>query len=199
MEMPSGFIRPAPSHGKCPPVPINLPALRGPQVTAGRTVGPRPSETLRYRWAFAMPWQRSGSAVLRQATGGSHGHQYQMKKQDHVQVHTDSTGTLTPQTPRNSHPSATLQYPTELLWNNQKAMSASTRSLYDHLHSHPPNSQDFNPSCRNFLLPFIPALLQALSPRLPCKHSPASKSPPACSDAAAPLPPYSAHFNMNKI
>lgn len=121
-------------------------------------------------WGFCPGW-----AVLCPAAGGSHVHQQQVKS---------STSTLTPQnSPKNP---ILVPHPTEHLG---KATSTSAEPSYPHLHSHPPNSQGFNPH-RNFVFPF----LSAPSPRLPCKSGSASKIPPGMlqpHSCRTPLP----HFN----
>lgn len=86
MEMPSGHN---PTHSiawKVPPVPINLPTLGGPHVTAGRRVGPRPPET-----ALADPARPRSGAQQEDATGAG----------TRVGSGTVCGSTLTPQ---NSHP-----------------------------------------------------------------------------------------------
>ena len=124
------------------------------------------------------------------------------EKQHHVQVHADGDGTSTPRTPRTSHPGTTSRHPAELLRNNRTSTSASAGSPYHRLRSHPPSSQDFNPSCRSFLFPFLSALLQAPSPRLALQVW-ASLEKPACPQGCcSPAPdvysPFQPHLKYDQ-
>lgn len=178
MEMPSGHNPTRSIAWKMPSVPINL-TLGGPYVTAGRTVGPRPPATLRRRWVFAMPRQiRLGRAPAgsrrrkpRAPAPGRKAAPRTVPRRCHRYLDTPNT----PKLPSWYHIPASRRAPPE----QPKGHPPPAPGLHITISiPTPPNSHDFNPSCRNRLFPFLSALLRAPSPELPCKPGPASSSPP---------------------
>jgi len=205
MGMPRGHNPTRSIAWKIPPVPINLLSYGGSRVTAGRTAGPRPPQTARCPRALAMSWQRSGSATLRQAAGGSHVCRCRGKSS------TMSESMLTAPAPRHppKHPKTPIPVPCpgiprappkqlkghvckrRVSYHRLRITASVSPSPYHRLHSHSPSSQDFHP-CGNFLFPFLSALLQAPSPKLPCLEQPTS--PQRCCSPApivrSPSPPH---------